>query len=104
MFTATRPVDELLVSTEVERISWQEAQALQYRPAELGERFGPLWATYWFKVRATVPDEWRGERVELLWQSDSEATLWREGVVVAGLNRHHAEATIADAAKPGEIE
>jgi len=104
LFADTRPVDELLVSNEVDRISWDDAQTLEYRPATLGERFGPLWATYWFRVRATVPEEWRGERVELLWQSDSEATLWRDGSVVAGLNRHHAEATVADAAPAGPIE
>jgi alpha-mannosidase len=99
----TRPVDELLVSEQVDRISWQEAQSLSYRPAELGERFGPLWATYWFRVRAAIPDAWKGERVELLWFAEGEATLWQEGRVVAGLNKHHAEATLADKAAPGPV-
>jgi alpha-mannosidase len=98
-----RPVDGLLVSPQVDRISWEEAQAHEYRPARLGERFGPLWATYWFRVRATVPEEWSGERVELLWRSESEAALWVDGRVVAGLNRHHSEATLADRAVPGEV-
>ena len=31
----------------------------------LGDQFGPLWATYWFRVEATVPAEWAGERVDL---------------------------------------
>ena len=100
----TRPVDELLVAGPVDRISWDDARALDYRPAQLGERFGPLWATYWFRLRATVPEEWRGARVELGWYTDSEGTLWRDGCVVAGLNRHHTEATIADAAEPGPVE
>jgi len=104
LFSDPRAVDSLEVAGPVDRISWDDAQALDYRPAELGERFGPLWATYWFRVRATVPDEWRGERVELLWASDSEATLWRDGRVLAGLNRHHAEATVADSAEPGGLE
>jgi len=99
----TRAMDELLVSPQVDRISWEEAQRLEYRPAALGERFGPLWATYWFRIRATVPEEWSGARVDLLWRSGSEATLWTDGVVAAGLNEHHAEATLADAAKPGEL-
>jgi alpha-mannosidase len=104
VFADTRPVDELVVAGPVDRISWDEARSLDYRPAELGERFGPLWATYWFHVRATVPEEWRGARVELGWLSESEATLWRDGRVVAGLNRHHTEATIAEAAEPGGVE
>jgi alpha-mannosidase len=104
VFSDARPVDALAVAGPVDRITWDEAQALDYRPAELGERFGPLWATYWFRVRATVPEEWRGARVELGWLSESEATLWHDGRVAAGLNRHHTEATIADAAEPGGVE
>ena len=103
VYAECRPVDELLVSPRVDRISYEDARSLEYRPAELGELFGPLWATYWFRVRATVPEEWRGARVDLLWYSNSEATLWADGRVVVGLNKHHAEATLADAAEPGEL-
>jgi alpha-mannosidase len=102
-YPETCPVEELLVSPRVERISWEEAQSLEYHPVELGERFGPLWATYWFRILATVPEEWGGERVDLLWQSSSEATLWADGRVVVGLNPHHAQATLADDAEPGEL-
>jgi alpha-mannosidase len=103
IYPDTKPVDELLVAGPVDRISWEDAQALDYRAAELGERFGPLWATYWFRFRATVPEEWHGARVDLLWQSGSEATLWDNGRVVVGLNPHHGEATLIDAAQPGEL-
>src|SRR5437879_1249117 len=67
--------DELLVAGPVERISFEEAAALEYRPAELGGRLGPLWATYWFRLQATVPEEWRGRRVDLLWATTAESTL-----------------------------
>ncbi|MFL6019460.1 MAG: alpha-mannosidase [Gaiellaceae bacterium] len=100
----TRPLDELLVSPQVDRISWDEAQALEYRPVEPGRRFGPLWATYWFRGRAMVPEEWRGERVDLRWQSNSEAAVWVDGRVTAGLNKHHADAVLADDAAPGALE
>jgi alpha-mannosidase len=103
VYADTRPVDELLVSQQTDRISWDEAQQLEYRPAQLGERFGPLWATYWFRVWATIPEEWRGSRVELRWYTGSEATLWRDGRVIVGLNRYHAEATLADEAGPGPL-
>ena len=56
VYPAIRPVDELLLAGPVNRISWADAQELDYRPTELGERFGPLWATFWFRLRATVPD------------------------------------------------
>jgi alpha-mannosidase len=102
-YSETCAVDELLAAGPVDRISWAEAQDLQYRPAQLGERFGPLWATYWLRLRAAVPDDWRGSRVDLLWRSGSEATLWLDGRVAAGLNEHHAEATLADALKATEL-
>jgi alpha-mannosidase len=50
-----------------------------------------------------VPDEWRGARVDLLWESNSEAAVWIDGNVVAGLNKHHADAVLADDASPGRL-
>jgi alpha-mannosidase len=96
-----RPLDELLVSKAVDRIPFDEAQLLQLRPVELGERFGPLWATYWFRARATVPEEWAERRVELLWDSGSEATLWLDGTAAQGLNRHHPDAVLQEQGAPG---
>lgn len=96
------PATELLVAGPVDRISRAQAQALEYRPAELGERFGPLWATYWFQATATVPESWRGDRVDLVWFSDSEATLWLDARPVQGLNREHRDAVLAGRARGGE--
>ncbi|MBA2383861.1 MAG: alpha-mannosidase [Actinobacteria bacterium] len=98
----TRPLDELLVGGPVDRIAWDEAQRLEFRPADLGERFGPLFATYWFRARATVPDEWAGRRIDLLWDSGSEAALWLDGAPAQGLNRHHGDAVLRRAASAGE--
>ena len=86
IYRAVRPAAELRVSPAVERITREEAQKLDYRPAHLGEQFAPSWATFWFKIRAAVPREWRGGRVDLLWISHSEATLWIGGQPRQGLN------------------
>jgi alpha-mannosidase len=80
-----RPFDELLIAGPVDRIGHAEAQALEYRPARMRERLGPLWATYWLRAEATVPNEWAGSRVDLVWDSGTEATLWLEGRPVQGL-------------------
>ena len=108
VYREARAADSVLVAGPVDRISWDEAQALSYRPAQAGERFGPLWATYWFRVSATVPEEWRGERVDLLFVSHSEAALWRDGAIVQGLNTggggERPDAVLAAAAEPGAIE
>src|SRR5215208_5644088 len=77
--------DELLVSERTGRIHYSDAQALSYRPAEIGETFGPQWATYWFRMAATVPDAWAGRPVQLVWDSGCEATLYRDGAPVQGL-------------------
>ncbi len=97
-----RGLDELLVSGPVGRIGREAAQRLEYRPAALGERFGPLWATYWFRLGATVPEEWAGRRVDLLWDSGSEATLWLGGAPVQGLDPHHPDAVVTPSAEPGD--
>ncbi len=108
IYPEARPADTVLVAGPVDRISWDDAQALAYRPAEIGERFGPLWATYWFRVRATVPEEWRGRRVDLLFDSQSESALWRDGRIEQGLNSggdgERPDALLARSAEPGPLE
>lgn len=98
----TREPDELLISAAVDRIGREEAQALDYRPVLPGERLGPLWATYWLRVAATVPGDWAGGRVDLLWDSGSEATLWLDGRPTQGLNAHHGDAVLLERAEAGE--
>ncbi|HEV8245002.1 MAG TPA: alpha-mannosidase, partial [Polyangiaceae bacterium] len=72
-------------------IGWQEAQGLEYRPARLGQELGPEWATFWFRGKANVPEAWNGRRVDLLWVTHSEATLWLDGRAAQGLNYEPAK-------------
>jgi alpha-mannosidase len=102
IYPETRAVDELAVSPRVDRIPRDEALALEYRPAAVGERFGPLWATFWFRAAAAVPESWAGSRVDLLWDSAGEATLWLGGEPAQGLNPHHRDAVLVDRAGGGE--
>ncbi len=101
-----RDPDLLEVAGPVGRIGEPAARELEYRGCELGEQFGPLWATYWFRTLATVPAEWSGERVDLLWDSHSEATLWRDGRSLQGLNSSpegaRLDALLLDPAAGGE--
>ena len=98
--------ERLAVAGPVDRIEPAEAELLDYRDCELGETFGPLWASYWFKVEATVPERWQGERVDLLWVSHSEATLWDDGRALQGLNTSpdgaRVDALLRGAATAGE--
>src|SRR5579859_5842138 len=84
----SKPVDSLIVAGPTDRIPYDQALSLPgYHPVKPGQQFGPLWSTFWFKAEATVPAEWEGGRVDLLWESRSEATLWRQGGSVQGLNQ-----------------
>lgn len=67
------------------RVGYAEAVRAKYRPAKIGQRLGPLWATTWFKVDIEVPSAWRGKDVDLLWDSCSEACVWHNGVPLQGL-------------------
>ena len=81
----SRPFDELLIAGPVDRIGRVEAQRLEYRPARMRERLGPLWATYWLRAAATVPEAWAGSRVDLIWDTGTESTLWLDGRPAQGL-------------------
>ena len=76
---------KLAVFRAPDRITFAEAQRGKYRPARVGEQFGPLWATHWFKVELAIPQAWRGREVHLLWDSHSEACVWQNGVPLQGL-------------------
>src|SRR5690349_13510772 len=87
IYSHRRPVDSLVVAGPVDRITHPEAQSLKkWRKAKVGDQFGPMWATYWFRGQVTIPKDWKGKRVDLLWISHSEATLWIDGKTVQGLN------------------
>src|SRR3954470_14973581 len=102
-YPATVPLDSIAVSERTGRIGFAAAQQLAYRPAEVGDAFGPQWSTYWFRIAATIPVEWAGARVDLLFDSGSEATLWRGGEPVRGLNApHRTSAPVVGEARGGE--
>jgi alpha-mannosidase len=106
VYAERRAPDRLLVAGPVGRIPIEQAARLPYREAALGEQFGPAWSTFWFDLQATVPPEWEGSRVDLLFVSHSEATLWMGGRAVQGLNtsRHgpRPDAVLRERAAAGE--
>ena len=91
IYSATKPVDVLLMSGPTERISYDEAAKLKYKPVKLGQQLGPQWSTFWFQIEATVPQDWANQRVDLLWNSLSEAQLWFDGKPTQGLNFPYGE-------------
>ncbi|KAI9027983.1 galactose mutarotase-like domain-containing protein [Hyaloraphidium curvatum] len=74
---------------DLKRITFAEATnpSNEYRPARVGESFGPSWATFWFRVSLTMPKELAGEEVVYFtWDANCEAMIWtKDGQVVTGL-------------------
>lgn len=85
LFYPQRAPITLAVYSAPGRIQFEEAQQGNYRPAQVGEHFGPLWSTHWFRVAIKIPPGWQGQEVHLLWDSSSEACVWQAGIPVQGL-------------------
>jgi alpha-mannosidase len=95
-------VENIEIAGPTGRIPYEQATKLGYRDARLGEPLGPLWATYWVRVTARIPEDWRGARVDLHWDSRSEALLYLDGQASQGLNNGRNFARVTPAAKGGE--
>ncbi|MDB5326726.1 MAG: hypothetical protein JWM57_2295 [Phycisphaerales bacterium] len=106
IYPQRQPVEQLTVAGPMGRINYAEAQMLpDFKAAKAGDQYGPVWATFWFRASTTVPKEWAGKRVDFLWDTQSEATLWRDGESVQGLNMTHGDrpdAILFRKAKGGE--
>lgn len=101
-----RSLDELLVAGPIaERIGFEQAMQLDYRPAELGMQLAPPWHTFWFQASVRFPAEWDGRRVDLLWNTHSENTLWIDGRAIQGMNagenQARPDATLTNRAEGG---
>ncbi|MEI9991938.1 MAG: alpha-mannosidase [Rhizomicrobium sp.] len=96
------PAERIELAGPTDRIPFERAKDLDYRPAELGAPLGPLWATYWARITVKIPEGWRGARVDLYWDTRSEALIWRDGRSVQGLNSGRHTAPLTPAARGGE--
>lgn len=84
LYSQRAPV-ALSVYSAPDRIRFAEALQGSYRPTHVGEQFGPVWSTHWFKVEFDIPADWQGKEVHLLWDSSSEACVWLDGEPMQGL-------------------
>uniref|UniRef100_A0A673V925 Alpha-mannosidase 2C1 n=1 Tax=Suricata suricatta TaxID=37032 RepID=A0A673V925_SURSU len=87
LFGDSCPVAALSSFLTPERLPYQEAVQQEFRPAQIGDSFGPTWWTCWFRVELTIPEAWVGQEVHLRWESDGEGLVWRDGEPVQGLTK-----------------
>ena len=95
-------VEQIELSGPTDRIWYQDAQKLRYHNVQLGEPLGPALVDHWARVTAHIPAGWRGSRVDLYWDSRSEALLWLNGRSSQGLNPGRNFAQLTTSAEGGE--
>jgi alpha-mannosidase len=83
-----------------------EALKLAFQPVKPGWRWGPKWATAWFKVKGAVPKDFAGKRVVLRFSTATEGLVWRKDKAgwspVHGLDVNRDALRLFDKAKGGE--
>ncbi len=100
----------LLAYAAPDRIPYAQAVEGDYQPVKIGDQLAPSWSTHWFKLDIAIPAEWAGQEVHLLWDSSSEACVWRDGQPLRGLSGStdsgerpaHLAFRLVDAAQAGE--
>lgn len=102
VYPRRRPVHQLACAGPVDRISLDEAKALKFRSAEVGETLGPTFATFWYRLDIRIPTDWTGSRVDLAWRSNSEALLWMDDRPVQGFNPGRDTAKLLESATGGD--
>ncbi|KAF2277453.1 uncharacterized protein EI97DRAFT_396215 [Westerdykella ornata] len=72
---------------DLSRPTFKEAISNSFKPAKVGESFGPSWSTHWFKVQLRVPERLlKYDHLEFVWDANNEGLIWTEdGDVVHGL-------------------
>ncbi|REF35059.1 alpha-mannosidase [Thermasporomyces composti] len=64
LYGETVPLDIEVWHAPGEPVPVSEALAADYKPAAVGDPWGPPWGTSWFRLTGRVPQEWDGKRVE----------------------------------------
>ncbi|KAI9203288.1 galactose mutarotase-like domain-containing protein [Polychytrium aggregatum] len=93
---------------DLKRISFDEASRAVYTPTSVGQRLGPSWATFWFKIHIHLPKELHGEAVLLLFDPECEALIWStkgeplQGITGGGGGNRHVDYLLTSNALGGE--
>ncbi|XP_077423773.1 alpha-mannosidase 2C1 isoform X2 [Vanacampus margaritifer] len=87
LYGDSHPLESLSSFMSSKRITFSEAQTHNFSPYKVGDIFGPTWWTCWFKAALKIPLTWKGKEVHLLWESDGEVMVWKDGKPVQGLTK-----------------
>ncbi|KAJ1721115.1 Glycoside hydrolase, 38 vacuolar alpha mannosidase [Coemansia erecta] len=93
-----------------DRPTFEHAVKQQFKPAKVGQVFGPSWTTHWFRIRATIPGSFAGKLTQFMFDTNSEAMVWSEdGQPLLGLTggnggERHVDYLLTSCANESEPE
>ena len=112
VYSERAPLEVAVWPADGEPVPVAQALAAEYAPARVGDRWGPPWATAWFRVTGTVPPEWAGRRVEAVFDlgfvadwpgSQAEALVYDlEGRPVKGIEPQNRYVPVAGPSRSPE--
>lgn len=73
-----------------------------WKKVEAGHRYGPAYTVFWFRVKGSIPREWRGCEVVMEAVTGGERTVWKGNSPERGIDGPHALYRLTDSAKGGE--
>ncbi len=104
------PIEVATWAVHGEPVPAERGFAAKFMPFSVGEMWGALWDTVWFRFRGVVPREWKGREVVARVRLTSlgpegfaaEGTVYQGGRLVRAINLNRREVEIATRAKGGE--
>lgn len=72
-------------------IPYESLPNREFRTLALGEQWGELWDSSWFKFTGTVPLEWQGKEVVALIDIGGEGCVFKEGSPYCGITYKRTE-------------
>jgi len=93
-----------------EPIGPKEAVLRDYTPFLVGDRWGAMWDTTWFRFSGAIPHDWKGREVVALIRLGgsgnegftTEGLVWQNFKPVRAINVHRADVPLAAKANGGE--
>ncbi len=110
VYSPKAPVDVAIWAVHGEPVPAERAFKAKYTPFSVGEMWGALWDTVWFRFQGEVPKEWKGREVAARVRLTSlgpegfaaEGTVYQNGRLVRAINLNRRDVEIATKAKGGE--
>ena len=106
----SKPVSIAAYHVLGEPIPAEKALKQNYTPFAVGESWGAMWNTTWFRFTGTIPTEWKGReviaRVKLGFQYGEgftvEGLVWQDGKPARAINVNRTDVPLVKKAKGGE--